>query len=312
MKVYALDIGGSSIKHALINTNGGTPGISKRLDSLQLASKDFADLRDMLITATRDVLRNDSEISTVAISTTGNVDQHGTVRRAGHFNGYENVSWNQILKHEFPKISNVVAVNDGKASTWAEFWAVRDECTTFAHVVVGTGIGGGLVIDGVLFYGDQGSAGSFGHMKVGTHMDVQCSCTRKGCLETVASAPAIVRGFNEATKSGKASSLEEVIVLAQQGDAIALQSFIEAGRYLGVVLSDLMNVLNPQIITIGGGVVLAAQSINESRDENLFVSTAVESAKSLALVRVASATSIRVGRYGNDSGLIGAALLAAE
>src|SRR5438445_1624036 len=65
MKVYALDIGGSSVKHALINTNGGTPGISKRFDSLQLASKDFVDLRDVLITATREVLSNDSDGSTV-------------------------------------------------------------------------------------------------------------------------------------------------------------------------------------------------------------------------------------------------------
>src|SRR5262245_30129096 len=103
MKVYALDIGGSSVKHALVNTNAGTLGISKRFDPLQLGSKYFADLREVLITATREVLSNDSDVSTVAISTTGNVDQQGTVRRAGHFDGYENISWNQILKQEFPK-----------------------------------------------------------------------------------------------------------------------------------------------------------------------------------------------------------------
>jgi glucokinase len=312
MKVYALDIGGSSLKHAMIDVDDKGAEIITRFTPVQLPSNLFADLRGAVLSAAGSALRKDSNISTIAISTTGNVDQQGVVRRAGHFEGYENVSWREILSSELSTISRVTTVNDGKASTWAEFSASNEQCTAFAHIVVGTGIGGGIVLNGALYYGGEGTAGSFGHIKVCAQTDIRCSCTRVGCVETVASAPAIVRTFKRGIK-GQASEpthLDEVTLLAKAGDQTAVKAFAEAGTWLGIALSDVMNIFNPQVVTIGGGVVLAAESIDDGQDKNVFVEAVVQSAGSLALKRVVASTIIRKATYGNDSGLIGAALLA--
>jgi glucokinase len=311
MKVYALDIGGSSIKHALVDVSSAGAVIIDHFSQIQLSTRLFSDLREALVITISDVVKNNSDISTVAISTTGNVDQNGMVRRAGHFIGYENVLWSHILCNEFPSISHIKVVNDGKASTWAEFSSLKEHCETFAHVVVGTGIGGGMVIKRELFYGDEGSAGSFGHIKVYADTDIPCSCTRVGCVETVASAPAIIRAYklakNDHTDMIEPNTLEDIAVLAKAGDENALAVFIKAGEWLGVALSNVMNIINPQVVTIGGGVVLAAESIQGGT--NIFLDAAQKKATSLALKRVAAATSIRRAMHGNDSGLLGAAML---
>src|ERR1017187_8014912 len=100
MKVFAIDIGGSSVKYALLEVERGKAAILTAYKPEQLPSNLFSDLRGIVVAVTEYALQNE-DISTVAISTTGNVDQNGTVRRAEHFQGYENVSWPDILRSEF-------------------------------------------------------------------------------------------------------------------------------------------------------------------------------------------------------------------
>ena len=318
MIVYALDIGGSYLKHALIEVSGRRAEIARRFEPCRLGSYRFADLRRAVTSSAQSVLREEKRLDTIAISTTGSVDRNGTVIRAGHFEDYENISWDQILRQEFPKITRVVTANDGKASTWAEFVAQGGSLNAFSHFVVGTGIGGGIVVRGELVYGDGGYAGYLGHIKVTDKSEVVCSCSRFGCVETVASAPAIVRlfeakaGYRASNMTRAPMTLDQIAGAALEGDKIALEAFETAGGWLGVALSNVMNILNPATITIGGGVVLAAQHAVGQENGNIFIEAAIQKAKSLAHRRVAAETTIRAAQHGNDGGLIGAALQTVE
>lgn len=312
MKLYAIDIGGSYVKRALVELNAGQVNIIKSFDAIKLTSNRFEDLLMSVTSSTGDALRHESQIGIVAISTTGSVDANGTVVRAGHFEDYANISWEKILLREFPQLAKVVTVNDGKASTWAEFMAQKSQPSVFAHFVVGTGIGGGIVVHGELLYGDNGYAGYLGHIKVATQSDVVCSCRHFGCVETFAAAPAIVRLYEAQCKPGreKMTTLADVTMAARGGDDRAVDAFRSAGKWLGIALSNVMNILNPAVITIGGGVVLAAFNAEDQDAKNVFIDAAVQEARTLALTRVAAETKICPAKYGNDGGLMGAALIA--
>lgn len=319
MIVYALDIGGSYLKHGLVEVAERRAEIAKRFEPVRLGSNRFADLRRAVTSLTQNVLRTETSLDTIAISTTGSVDRSGTVIRAGHFQDYENISWEQILRQEFPQIQRVETANDGKASTWAEFVSQAGRLNAFAHFVVGTGIGGGIVVRGELVYGDGGYAGYLGHIKVTEKPGVICSCSRSGCVETVASAPAIVRLFEansghqrRGMEGDDTTTLGQVASAAVAGDKRALEAFETAGGWLGVALSNVMNILNPATITIGGGVVLAAQEAVGQGNENIFIKAAIQRAKSLAHRRVSAETTVSAAQHGNDGGLIGAALRTIE
>lgn len=313
MIVYALDIGGSSVKHALIDTEQDPGHFVRSYQSLQLKSRKFEDLKNQILASVRDVLAANTSVDTVAVSTTGGVDENGTVINAGHFEGYSNVSWEKILREQISQLQRVITMNDGKAATWAEYIGEIQNVNSFVHFVVGTGIGGASVIDKRIITGDGGYAGYLGHIKVTNEDTATCSCGKMGCVETVASALAIIRYFEKHRGSEVSSSritLDDVVSAALAGDEIAEKAFEIAGAWLGIAMSNVMNILNPGIITVGGGVVLAADKIRVRGKENPFLKAASESARTHAHRRVVATTEIRQARYGNDGGIIGAAMMA--
>lgn len=312
MIVYALDIGGSSLKHALIRVSEKHADIIKRFESVIFRSNTFSDLLEVVKTSVGMILKNENSLNTVAVSTTGAVGKDGIVINAGHFKNYTNISWELILKQEFKQITKVVTANDGKASAWAEYIGQGGGAAVFVHFVVGTGIGGGIVFNGELIFGDGGYAGYLGHIKVTDETQTVCSCKRYGCVETVASAPAIVRFFEAKDgqkTSGTSMTLSDVVTSANAGNKIAVEAFKTAGTWLGIAMSTVMNILNPGVITIGGGVPLAAAGIDGQKDCDVFVTAAIERARELAHRRVAAATKICPAKYGNDGGMVGAALM---
>jgi glucokinase len=304
--VLALDIGGSSIKYALVRLSRHDAHIVTSFEPIPLVSNKFDDLREQVAACVSAGIGLAPEVRAVAVSTTGSVDQNGTVLNAGHFVGYSNVSWRDILLPRFPQLTKVVTVNDGKASTWAEYIASGRRSGSFVHIVVGTGVGGGIVIDSRLYYGDHLAAGSVGHIKVTAERNVACSCQRYGCVETLAAAPAVVRAFTD--RPG--TTLGDVVSAARNGDERALSALTEAGRWLGVAIANVMNMVDPAAITIGGGLVLASQDVR-AEDGGPYLTAAIATARQMALRRIAEVTDISRAAYGNDGGLIGAALLAA-
>jgi glucokinase len=311
--VYALDIGGSSVKHGVIKVTSTEATPVGHSASVTLPSVDFADLKNVVFDVIGKIVKDEHSIRAVGISTTGSVDRDGLVVSAGHFNGYKNVSWADLIRPAFSQIDDVVTVNDGRASAWAEYSADSSIGRSHIHVVVGTGVGGGIVHNGELMLGDSGQAGYIGHIKITTNPTPKCSCGSQGCVEVLSSGPAIVRYFNEylgVSTEERTSALDDVTAAAVSGDGAAVRAFETAGHWLGIGLGNAMNVLNPSVVSVGGGVLLASASIRGHGEGGPFLSAVSDGILVAAHRRVAASGNLRLARFGNDGGMIGAARLA--
>lgn len=315
MEIYSLDIGGSSIKRGLVRVSSKGAEITSHLPAIRLTTRSVAEVKEQVIASVADHARKGWRKVIVAISTSGAVDRSGLVINSGHFDDYSNVNWSDVLKLALRKeVKSVTTVNDGKASTWAEYQRVGRGNEVFTNFVVGTGVGGGIVCFDRLLFGDDETAGALGHMKVGGDATVECSCGRFGCVETLASGPAIARAYHDLRQHERASteqfSFEDVFQAAKSGDGLAIQAFSIAGSWLGAAISNVINVLNPRHITVGGGVLEASTEIGTAGGP--YLRAAITRANELAFDDIAAATIIEPATTGNDGGLLGAALLASR
>jgi glucokinase len=199
--------------------------------------------------------------------------------------------------------------NDANAAAIGEMWlgAARG-CRDVVSVTLGTGVGGGVILDGKLWRGAHGSAGEIGHTTVDPFAGVKCKCGNTGCLELFASATAIVRMtreglslFPETVLINEQLTAETIYDAGRNGDELARAVFKRFGLYLGIGLANLINLIDPQIIVITGGVVngwdLFADEMYRQVGERAFRGTAQR-------VKIARA------ECGDNAGLLGAARLA--
>ncbi len=227
--------------------------------------------------------------------------------------------------------------NDANVAALGEKWlgAARD-ADNMAMLTLGTGIGGAIILNGKIFYGMSGMAGEFGHVTIEPN-GVPCGCGNHGCAERYASASAVVRMAREAIESGHAPELakaasadpefsaKSVYNLAKQGNADAQRIFHRFGEALGILLADLINVLDMDMFVIGGGVVsawdaFAPKMFAEMRERSLVYSaSAPEDAcgkKEGASAKIASYTRrktiVTQAVLGSDAGLYGAARVPAS
>jgi glucokinase len=211
----------------------------------------------------------------------------------------------------------VVVDNDANCAVLAE---ARHGAAQGAQDVVmltlGTGIGGGLILGGRLQRGWVGAGGEFGHMVI--DMDgppCQGNCPNRGCLEVMASGSALVREaalrvgrrpdtpLGHALEEGRALTGPLVTELAHDGDPVALDAMETVGRALGVGLSSIVNMLNPEAIVIGGGVIAAGE---------MLLGPARREMMARALVPARDTVQVVAAAFGDEAGMIGAALLARE
>jgi len=164
-------------------------------------------------------------------------------------------------------------------------------------LTVGTGIGSGIILDGKLWEGEGGYAGELGHITVNPEGD-PCPCGGRGCLETEASAPRLVKNYRSLTGETSVADARDVYLLAQAGDAAALESFKRCAYYLGIGLGIVINLLNPEKILVGGGVVSAGK---------LLLGPAVEEARRRSHRVSFAGCRIEKAALGNGAGLVGAA-----
>lgn len=201
--------------------------------------------------------------------------------------------------------------NDANAAAVGEMWqgAARG-CRTIICVTLGTGVGGGIILDGELWRGVDGAAAEIGHMCVDPFGGVACTCGSRGCLEVFASATAIVRMTREASPRYPESVLhassnltaEAIFAAGLEGDELALEIFRRMGVYLGIGLANLINILNPEMIVIGGGVV---------NGWDLFEKHMMQQVEERAFPLLAARVKIERAKCGDYAGLLGAARLAA-
>jgi glucokinase len=220
------------------------------------------------------------------------------------------------LKEELePRIGLPLTVeNDANAAAWGEFrFGAGSEVDHLLFLTLGTGVGGGVISHGVLLRGAQGSGGELGHVTIQAN-GPRCACDNRGCLEALASGTAISRRARELAIEKPDSALgrfaaerkllgEDVTRLAREGDALALSVLEEAGRWLGIGLAGFVNIFNPEVVAVGGGVMAAGELILEAARGEVRLRARPPS-RDLAEIKEAT--------LGPKSGLLGAAALARE
>jgi len=185
----------------------------------------------------------------VGIGIPGPVDrEHGTAGSATILPGWVGL---RIADAMQARLGLAVAIeNDANLGALAELtWGAGRDCTNFAYIKAATGIGAGLVIDGELLHGASGTAGEIGHTTL-NERGALCYCGNRGCLETVASGPAITRLVAEG--NGETPTLAEVIARAADGDVRCRRAISDAGREMGVAIAGLCNLINPERVIVGG------------------------------------------------------------
>jgi glucokinase len=265
--VLAVDLGGTKIVAALIS---GAGEILSREYSPTLAEEGVdAVIRRILTTATALVKNVDlpySSLSGIAIAAAGAIDSvKGIVTDSPNLPGWHNIP----LKDEIEKATGVrtFVINDATAAALGEhrFGAGRG-VSNLIYLTVSTGIGGGIIIDGKLYSGVSGSAGEMGHMTIDLN-GPRCNCGNVGCLEVLASGKAVAREAQRIIAQGAKTAIldlaegdpqyvtaQTVATAAHKGDAVALSIINKAATYLGVGLVNLVNIFNPEMIIVGGGM----------------------------------------------------------
>lgn len=209
---------------------------------------------------------------------------------------------------------NVTLENDANAAAYGEYvaGAGRGNRNMF-YVTIGTGIGGALIFDGRLWRGVSGFAGEFGHITIDREGN-QCTCGNVGCLETVASAPNIVRRTHERLMRDSTSSLSrlglqrdftaaDIAHAANEGDDFALLMIERTGRFIGTAIATVINLLNIERIVLGGGVMEAG---------DLILNPIIREAGRRSFQPCFEATQIVAATLGPDAVPIGAAMLARD
>lgn len=313
-KIIGIDLGGTSVKFAILTQEGEIQekwsiktnildegshivpdiiaSVQHRLELLNLSAEDFIG---------------------IGMGSPGAVDRfEGTVV------GAYNLNWKTVqpIKKDIESALGISFFidNDANVAALGERWkGAGENQPDVVFMTLGTGVGGGIVAEGKLLHGAGGVAGELGHITVDFDRPFDCTCGKKGCLETVASATGIVNltrryadeyaGDAELKRlidDGEDVTAKTVFDLAKDGDELALIVYRHFSQYLGIACANIASVLNPANIVIGGGVSAAGQflldGVQKVFDENTFP-------------QVRTSTQLVLANLGNDAGVIGAASL---
>lgn len=307
--VLSVDLGGTNLRVAAVGEEGT---LLERVEEPSDARAGSA----VVLKKTAEALKRVAakvqgrKISGVALGFPGIVDpSKGIVHRSPHFPDWKDLDILSFFKNEFPW--PVVVDNDANLAALGESWKGAGKgLKNFLMMTLGTGVGGGLVIDGKVFHGDRGFAGEIGHLCIETD-GPPCACGSRGCLETFISATGIRRlaeisdqvdGREQMlAKVGKPlarTTMKDVFEAALDGDIFANTLFKKMGNYLGVGVASLVNVLGVETVIVGGGVAEAWDFFIEPAKKELSQRTYEETSRSVKLVKSV---------LGTDAALIGGA-----
>ncbi|HEY42278.1 MAG TPA: ROK family protein [Dehalococcoidia bacterium] len=311
--VLALDIGGTVIRLALVSMEGKILA-RKRLPTM--AGEGPAPVINRMFSAMKGLLQSHkldlSQLHSISIATAGVIDtDNGIITSSPNLPGWIDIPLRDTVETAYK--TSTFLLNDANAAALGEhrFGAGKGSANLF-YITVSTGIGGGVIIDNKLYSGTSGGAGEIGHMTIDVNGPA-CKCGSNGCLETLASGTAVAREAITRIRNGEKSSLAEnrdsienitakdVGQAAREGDPLALAVISRAAFYLGVGLANLVNLLNPEIIIVGGGL---------SKLGNLLLEPAREVVQERAFRLPAQAARIVLSRLGDDAGILGAAVFA--
>lgn len=299
--IIGIDLGGTNLKLALLDAQ------YRILDRAVLSTRNFKSrlsLIRIIIASIKKIISDNrlrkQDILGVGLGLPGPIDvKNGRVHFFPNIPGWKKVCLSSILKKRL-KIP-VFLDNDANLMALAEHrLGAGRGMRNLLCLTLGTGVGGGIILEGRLYRGSSYAAGEIGHLPI-NEKGPRCNCGGFACLESYIGNKRIL---SEARKVFKKSiSLEELSSLARQGNNRALKIWTKVAWQLGVALSGLVNIFNPDGIIIGGGVANAGKFFF-----NIIYKTIVKRAMSVQ----AKCVSIRKAKLGNDAGMIGAAILVKE
>lgn len=313
-KRIGIDVGGTNVKIALVDKSGkiiysnsvptyAKMGYEYTVNNIKQAIKDLM----------KETNTSAKDIDGIGFDFPGQVDyKTGVVKLAPNIPGWVNVPIAQMIEEEFHIPTRID--NDVRCAALGEMkFGAGQGCENFVCITVGTGIGSGLVVNGQLVRGASNAAGEIGHIKLQMKDGLICGCGDTGCLEAYASGPSIVAMAQDYIKGGKSTKFREmaaaeggeitpymVAKAAEAGDPVAKRIFAIVGEYIGIGLTSVINLLNPEKVIIGGGVAEAG---------DLLLDPIRKTIKERAMVVAGSAVEIVPAQLGNSAGVIGASML---
>lgn len=304
-KILGIDIGGTNLRGAVITDNGDI--IARRKVSSN-AGKGIDQLIDTLTDFIEEFDKH--EIDGLGIGIPGIIDQKkGILTQAPNIAGVKNYPLRKNLLKKLSADIPIVIENDANCAALGEFWmgAGESKISSMIMLTIGTGLGGGIILDGKLWTGEDGMGGEIGHMTINSDGPL-CNCGNSGCIESYVSAEALRRIVddmprikNKLSKVNKEDIPEALTELASSGDNDALDIWKELGKNLGVGIASLANILNMEMVVIGGGI---------SNAWNYFIKDTKNEISKRGLKAPAERLKIRKAVLGDDAGIFGACYLA--
>lgn len=303
--VFGVDVGGTTVKMGLFTVEGEV------LDKWEIKTRTedggknvLPDIADSIKSKLADKKLADEDIEGVGIGVPGPVKEDGTVLKC------VNLGWGILnVQDELRALTGfeVKAGNDANVAALGEMWQGGGKgYSNVVMVTLGTGVGGGIILNGKMLFGVNGAGGEIGHICVDENETETCGCGNTGCLEQYTSATGVVRLVTRAmASSDKKSALrdletvtaKDVFDLAKTGDELAKTVVDEQAHILGRTLAQIACVVDPEIFVIGGGVSKAGSILTDAVKE-YFVKYAFHACRG---------TKFALAELGNDAGIYGAA-----
>ena len=312
--VLAIDLGGTKIITAIISADGGMIAVER---CPTLADEGPQSVINRLFSAIDQLLERNrlepSGLAGISIAAAGGIDTaRGLITMSPNLPGWKDIPLRGMVREKYGV--DTFLVNDASAAALGEHrFGAGKGASNLIYLTVSTGIGGGIIVDGELYTGPCGSAGEVGHMTIAVN-GPKCACGNTGCWETLASGTAVAREAVKRIRNGEKSSVvdlvggkigeitaEKVGVAAQGGDPLAREVIATAATYLGVGMVNLVNIFNPELIIVGGGMAKLG---------DLLLDPARRLVEERAFPISAKAVRIVTAQLGDEAGVYGAASLA--
>lgn len=305
-----IDLGGTNIKSGVVDDSGRVLASMSRPTEVDEGPEAGI---DHLAEAGQNALKEAGlawdAIAGVGLGSPGTMDlEAGLLLEPPNLRGWENLPIRDLLSRRLGK--KVIFQNDGNAAAYGEYWIGAGQgVRSLVMFTLGTGIGGGIVIDGEILEGRHSHGAEYGHIIVEMDGGRVCSCGQKGHLEAYASATAMVKRAHEALAGDSSpSALREVAsqdldsrLIAESaaaGDAMAVHLMNETARYLAVGAVSMMHTIDPDLVLFGGGMTNAGDPLLEEIRRNI---------RRMAFPIPAARTRIEFARLGGEAGFVGAA-----
>jgi glucokinase len=304
----AIDVGGTNVRAIVAGLDGKVLGDriqpSRAHEGLEPT---LGSMVEALNAAAGEAKAQVAELKALGICSAGWVDsEKGIVPAAPQLPGWHNVPLTKVMQERTGVRSWLE--NDANAAALGEHvFGAGKGVRHLVYITVSTGIGGGIIADGKLYGGAKGSAGEIGHTIIDPAGPL-CGCGNYGCLESLASGTAIARRGEEAAAQGESTKLaalkekgepitaQAMAAIAAGGDAVSREIFSEAGRFLGIALANVVNLLSPELILIGGGV---------AREPQLFLPQAEDTMRALSLSEPLRHVRLGLAELGDLAGPLG-------